>query len=103
MRRRRFIALCFLGLCLIGLFYYGTREHQTIDGRIERIDIPQLYIVSIDEQEMVHVHIVLIDANTRVTGEIISVQELKSGQTVQVKLVANTNINRADTIHVSTE
>lgn len=96
--RRRAVAIGFLCLCLVGLAWYGMRSSPHIDGSIERVDIPQLYITSTADPNTVRV--ILLDEQTEILGKASRVQHLKAGQVVRIELVPRTNLNLAQTIEV---
>lgn len=104
MRTRLIFALSFIGLCLAAVYWVSTWDDHQIEGRIEQIDIPQLMIGPHDLSENeLKLHTVLINEQTRVTGEASDVQELRVGQVVTVELDQNAKLKIAVSIHVKSD
>lgn len=104
MRPRIIFALAFISLFLVAVYWISTRDDHTLDGRIERIDIPQLMVgPAQSEVEEIKLHTILINEQTKVTGLADDVQELRTGQHVKVELDPDATLNIALSIHVTSE
>ncbi len=78
-------------------------DHQ-IEGRIERIDIPQLMIGPNELSENEHkLRTVLVNDQTEVTGSADDIQELRVGQIVTVELDRDAKLKIAVSIHVESD
>lgn len=104
MRARLIFAFAFIGLFLLVVYWGSTWNDHTLDGRIERIDIPQLMIGPAEtNMDEIKLHTILINDQTEVTGLASDVQELRAGQNVTVELDPDATLNIALTIHVTSD
>ncbi|MCC5893416.1 MULTISPECIES: hypothetical protein [unclassified Exiguobacterium] len=103
MRTRIIFALTFIGLCLAAVYWISTWNDHQIEGTIEQINIPQLMITTEDTGSEMKLRTVLINAETKVTGDVRDVQQLRTGQRVTVELVPDGNLNVAVSIHVQSD
>ncbi|WP_214709152.1 MULTISPECIES: hypothetical protein [unclassified Exiguobacterium] len=102
MRTRLIFALAFIGLCLVAVYWISTWDDHQIEGRIEKIDIPQLMIGPSDVSgSEVKLQTILINDQTKVTGSADDVQELRVGQVVTVELDRDAKLKIAVSIHVT--
>lgn len=101
MRTRLIFALAFIGLFLVAVYWVSTWNDHQIEGRIEQIDIPQLMIGPHDfSDDELTLHTVLINEQTKVTGDANDVQQLRVGQIVTVELDRDAKLKIAISIHV---
>lgn len=101
MRTRLIFALAFIGLFLVAVYWVSTWDDHQIEGRIEQIDIPQLMIGPHDfSDDELTLHTVLINEQTKVTGDANDVQQLRVGQIVTVELDRDAKLKIAISIHV---
>ncbi|STO06877.1 hypothetical protein [Exiguobacterium aurantiacum] len=103
MRTRLIFALAFIGLFLAVVYWISTWNDHQIEGTIEQINIPQLMITTENSGSEMKLRTVLINEETKVTGDADDVQQLRTGQRVIVELVPDGNLNIAVSIHVQSD
>ena len=102
MKTRLIFALLFLSLFLVAIYWVSTWDDNVLEGRIERVDIPQLLVGPTEDREEKNLHVILINDQTEVTGIVNSVQGLQSGQLVTIEVIpTESNLNIARTIEVT--
>lgn len=100
MRPRLIVALLFLGLFLVSMYWVSTWNDNVIEGRIERVDIPQILVGPTEDREEKKLHVILINEQTEVTGLVERVQDLRMGQSVIIELVSDANLKIARSIEI---
>lgn len=103
MKTRLIFALLFLSLFLVAIYWVSTWDDHVLEGRIERVDIPQLLVGPTEDREEKNLHVILINDQTEVTGIADSVQDLRMGQRIIIELVPNANLKIARSIEVTSE
>ncbi|OGX79339.1 MULTISPECIES: hypothetical protein [Exiguobacterium] len=104
MRARLIFAFAFIGLFLLAVYWVSTWNDHTLDGRIERIEIPQLMIGPAEtDMDEIKLHTILVNDQTEVTGLASDVQELRAGQHVTIELDPDATLNIALSIHVTSD
>ena len=100
MNSRLMIALLFLGLFIVAIYWVSTWNDHVLEGRIERVDIPQILVGPTEDREEKKLHVILINEQTEVTGLVDRVQDLKMGQTAIIELVQDSNLKVARSIKI---